>query len=532
MIRAEPEEMGLTIGRPRRHRRSIRTSLVALVTACVIPSIGALAIMVHEDHAQREDAVLRETQLRARGLMATVDRDLAKVEASLQVLAASNRLASADLASFADRLRTTPRSPVVLNYVVIDPSGRQLLNAAAADATLLPTASSEVLRVFTTGEPVISGLAECPLHRQWCITLTVPVRQNGEIVYGLTAELAPAQFGRLLENAALPDAWTAVLVDGAGRIVARSKDGRRLTGQTVGTDLRDDLVAHAEGSLDGTSKDGTTVLTAHTRSSLSNLSIVINAPRSALDTQLSSSLVILIGGGALVLGLALWCALRIAGDVRRSVEGLIAPALALGSGRTVELPETALQEADDVGRAIAEAARMLALANHQARHDPLTGLCNRVLFDEVATQRLAAAQRSGEGLAVLAIDLDGFKAVNDRHGHATGDAVLRIAAERIGAAVRPSDIVSRRGGDEFTVLLGEIDPLMTREIGRHLVTALALPYPGVAPSLSGSVGIALFPHDGLTLGELLARADEALYAAKKGGKRRMAGAEPLSLVAW
>jgi len=170
-----------------------------------------------------------------------------------------------------------------------------------------------------------------------------------------------------------------------------------------------------------------------------------------------------------------------------------------------------------------QASRMLAEASHQAHHDALTGLCNRTLFDELVAHQLAAAARSGSRLAILAIDLDGFKEVNDRHGHGVGDAVLQTAAERIRLAIRGADVVSRRGGDEFTVLLNNVDHLLTQRIGNKLVASLAEPYPGVEPVVSASIGVALYPESGTTLVELLERADRALYRAKEAGKRRLAG---------
>ena len=514
-----------------RHRHySIRTSLIVLVTACVLPTIGAIAILVYEDHLQGEDVVHRETMLRARGLMATIDRDLAKVESSLQVLAASQRLASPDLTSFAERLEGTPRSPLVQNYVVTDRQGRMLLNAAARADESSPSVVSPLnpTRVFSSGEPEISTLFPCTLHGLPCIAMTVPVQRDGETVYGLTAELQPARLGRTLENAALPDGWVAVLLDARGSIVARSSAGGELLGRQVGADLVASLARHAEATLTAHDKAGIAVITSHTRSSMSGMSLVVNAPRSLLQSKLSSSFARLIAGGALTLGLALWFAVRLAGSVSRSVEALIEPALALGSGRPVERPVTRLTEADAVGRAIVEAAGMLAEAKHQAHHDPLTGLCNRLLFDELASHELATARRQAQRLAILAIDLDHFKEVNDRHGHATGDLVLRTAAARIRQAVRTSDVVSRRGGDEFAVLLCDVDPSLAAKIGDDLVAALAAPYADVSSPVSASIGIALFPDAGLTLDELLERADGALYDAKKAGKRRLAGGLPHS----
>jgi diguanylate cyclase (GGDEF)-like protein len=525
MNRALPEA-----GRPRswqaRNRHySIRTSLIALVTACILPSLGALGLIIYEDHTQREEAVQREILLRARGLMATIDRDMAKVESSLGVVSTSNRLAAGDISGFAERLRTTPRSLVILNYVLFDRTGHQVMNSVATDDTSMPASGAppELLRIFDTDKPAVSGLFEGPLHHRPVIALGVPVRHDGQVAHVLAAELSPAQLGGILASEALPDGWVAALLDHNDTIVARSQSAWLFTGQKARSDLIEGLADHAEGTLESINKKGAPVITAYTRSSTSGLRLVINAPKSVLVTKLSSTFAVLILAGTLALALALWFAIRLAGSIGRSVEGLIAPALALGSGRPVELPESTLKEADAVGQALQQASRMLAQANHQAHHDALTGLCNRVLFDELVAHQLAAAQRSGARLAILAIDLDQFKEVNDQHGHAMGDMVLKIAAERIRQAIRGADVVSRRGGDEFMVLLNNVDQLLTQRIGNKLVASLAEPYPDVEPAVSASIGVALFPDSGTTMAELLDRADKALYQAKNGGKRQLAG---------
>jgi len=201
---------------------------------------------------------------------------------------------------------------------------------------------------------------------------------------------------------------------------------------------------------------------------------------------------------------------------------LVAPALALGEGRTVELPATRIKEAQEVGAAMLQASRMLARAQHLAHYDPLTGLCNRVLFGELVLRELAVAQRSGDSFSILAIDLDGFKAVNDMHGHAAGDTVLKEAADRMASAIRVSDVAARLGGDEFAVLLLGAHQEDARLVAEALVESLSLPYPNVRVAVSASIGIAVYPQSGATMLQLLERADVALYRAKGLGKRRVA----------
>jgi diguanylate cyclase (GGDEF)-like protein len=168
---------------------------------------------------------------------------------------------------------------------------------------------------------------------------------------------------------------------------------------------------------------------------------------------------------------------------------------------------------------------------HQAFHDALTGLPNRALFRDRLDHALAMRRRAGGGLAVLFLDLDDFKAVNDRYGHAIGDKLLRVAAERIGAGVRDGDTVARLGGDEFAVLLeGSGD---AEGIARGLLEALRRPYDldGRLVTIGASVGLveaadrAMHRTDDRT-GEstadwLVRRADAAMYAGKRGGKNTL-----------
>lgn len=165
----------------------------------------------------------------------------------------------------------------------------------------------------------------------------------------------------------------------------------------------------------------------------------------------------------------------------------------------------------------AEAEEMLALA---ASRDPLTGLANRNGFARRLDLALAAAQRAGTGLAVLCLDLDGFKAVNDTHGHEAGDTLLQRVADRLRPALREADIVARLGGDEFAVVLPEVEARTAGQVAQRLVGELRLPYlvDGTAVTVGVSIGLAMFPQDGGGAEQLLRQADAALYEAKRGGR--------------
>ncbi len=171
----------------------------------------------------------------------------------------------------------------------------------------------------------------------------------------------------------------------------------------------------------------------------------------------------------------------------------------------------------------------------RANRDALTGLACRAHFLVLQQSAIAAAAQSGGLVAVLFLDLDGFKAINDTFGHQTGDTVLRAVAERLQRAVRGSDTVARFGGDEFVVLLPAIvHRRAALRLARKIVALLAQPF-AIAEGchgLSASVGVAFYPDHGATGECLLDQADQAMYCAKRGGGNhyRLFDAEPMQ--AW
>jgi len=182
-------------------------------------------------------------------------------------------------------------------------------------------------------------------------------------------------------------------------------------------------------------------------------------------------------------------------------------------------------EAEAAVQALHEAAR-------RAEHDPLTQLPNRVLLLDRFAQAIASAKRHGSRLALLFLDLDEFKQINDTHGHATGDQVLKVVAQRLSSSVREADTVSRHGGDEFLILLSEVSQASDAAVIADKVLA-ALSAPARVGQelfcLSASIGISIYPDDGNDPDELIEQADAAMYSAKRqrsGGSRVATPPEP------
>jgi diguanylate cyclase (GGDEF)-like protein len=165
---------------------------------------------------------------------------------------------------------------------------------------------------------------------------------------------------------------------------------------------------------------------------------------------------------------------------------------------------------------------------HLAYHDALTSLPNRILFYDRLNLAITKARRDKESIAVLFLDLDGFKAINDTFGHDVGDALLREVSRRIMACVRDSDTVARMGGDEFTVILcGARAPNSNDRVAKEIIEAIANPFVlnGKSCSVSASIGIALYPDNGETAEQLVKISDATMYLAKHSGKNcyRFAG---------
>jgi diguanylate cyclase (GGDEF)-like protein len=243
----------------------------------------------------------------------------------------------------------------------------------------------------------------------------------------------------------------------------------------------------------------------------------------------------------LVAGLAL--AERLARRLTRSAQLLAETAARLADELPVVAPNLPVKEAEEIAAALIRAAALLrertaerdraARAEQRLRrdyrqlerratHDALTGLINRAYFDTLIRGHVAECRRGKRHLTVLYIDVDGFKRINDLHGHAVGDELLRLFAARLKAGVRRSEVVARLGGDEFAVLIDHVSQDAALTTADTLIDRLSRPYlVGTSVvEVSASIGIAGYPSSGSSAHALLRAADEAMYRAKRAGKCR------------
>jgi diguanylate cyclase (GGDEF)-like protein/PAS domain S-box-containing protein len=175
-----------------------------------------------------------------------------------------------------------------------------------------------------------------------------------------------------------------------------------------------------------------------------------------------------------------------------------------------------------VGRDVSEIAAARERIASLAYSDPLTGLTNRVSLAPALEQAIERSRRHGWKIAGVFVDLDGFKQINDRHGHAAGDAFLVEVAQRLRRNVRASDLVARLGGDEFFLVLEEVQDMAAVEsIVGKLIDALRRPYAGIGEAqrrISATLGVSIFPDDAPDAATLMEHADAAMYTAKQAGK--------------
>jgi diguanylate cyclase (GGDEF)-like protein len=503
-------------------RFSLRKVLRWLVLACVLPATlvcTALAVSMYQLQRQQ---VQQNTLLMARSVLSDLEREIAVIESGMKVLATSDELASGDLRAFHKRARDALAPGIVYNYILTDAQGRQVLNSLLSFGSALPSTGTpaQIGRVFTERATVLTDLFIGPVTRKPALAMGVPVGAGDAVAYSLNIGLDPQRINTLLGRQPLPEGWLIAVLDGSGTIVGRSRDADRYLGQKAVPELLEAVHSQMLGTIESHTKEGIPVFSAFARSKTWGWAVVVGAPKSNLEGSILRRGVWVLLGVVCAMALGLWLARAISKRVVESVHLLNEAATKLIQGEPMHLPEMRMREADAVARAMVDAAAAMEKIRFFAEHDTLTELPNRMLFETVVNRDLVLAERHPSQSALLAVDLDHFKQVNDTLGHEAGDTVLRQAARRIQQAIRVTDMAARIGGDEFLVFLGETSQDGAMDTAKRIVEGLSAPYGNLSIPVSASVGIAMFPEHGATLRALSAAADAALYKAKHAGRNQ------------
>ncbi|QAU35125.1 EAL domain-containing protein [Janthinobacterium sp. 17J80-10] len=341
---------------------SVRSYLLCLVLACLLPGVlGAAALFIFQYQESRTQ-LQKNTILTARALVQTVDHQLLSVQAVAQTLATSEALRLHDLAVFHQQARAAMKQVGLGNNVVLrDMAGRQILNTAVEFRTpLAPTAAPDQVRdIFASGKPKINDMFVGPVLKRPVMSVDVPVIIDGKVSYALGVGVLPEHFDRILKSQRLPPDWLVVIVDSAGTIIARSHASERFINEKASPDLLKALQRAPEGGIKAITKEGVSVLSFFSESPVTHWRVAIGIPRDTVENALAQTLSLLALGVASLFGVGLFLAWFMGGKIAFSVRALTAPASALGSGATVEVPPLHIQEAAEVAAAIGRAANLL-----------------------------------------------------------------------------------------------------------------------------------------------------------------------------
>ncbi len=439
-------------------------------------------------------------------------------EAMLRTLAASDAAMRGDIDEvYRHARRIALRASDEFAIAMVDRAGRIIFHTMKIYGPPLGETSEkgQILRVLASGDASVSPAYDGPVSKRRVASLDVPM--SGELFqrYCLRAVIAVADVEALLVRRQFTAGWTAAFLD-QDKLVAATRFGEdgevEVFGHGRDGSLRHLLpkdVASPEGGLleEGAADVGQWGWRA-----------VVNVPQSTFALPLRTMLLRFAAAAVVCLALGLAAAYGLAKRLSREMQTLLEPS---GSG-VEDGPAAPLRPGVGI-REIGEVrACLLAARNReeQAKIDSLTGLPGRALFWELARELTGNSQGRGDlGLAVLYIDLDGFKQVNDVHGHDRGDWVLRRAADVLREAVRDKDVVGRLGGDEFAVCLaapaGQAQDVAAA-IAERLVARMRVIGYGVGCSIGVSVCRSCTP----SLSRGLALADQAMYEAKRLGKGR------------
>ena len=512
----------------------IRLKLTKLVVGCVLPLAGVAAFLIFNFYEHEQVQLTRTAIGRARQMVTTVDRVFSSTQASLLALGTSQRLVDGDLEGFHRRAFEVLQDMDADSIVVVGLDAQLLLATNRPFGAPLPKLRDSPLlkRVVETERPAVSDLYLGPIVGMPIFTVGVPVEYDGKINYLLAATAAPSNLTKILTEQNFPDTWRAVIADSSGTIVARTHEIGKYLGRKVLPGLIQRMKNTDEGSYQGKTQEGTPVTTVYSKSPITGWVVGIAVPLEELTSGLRQTLTWLIVATLTALLAGVWFAWVIGGRIADSITALGASAKVLGQRGQPLIPKLHFREAVELGNVLLDAAANLRSAQFEADHDALTGMPNRTLFRLLLNGHLAMCQRNSTCLAILYIDLDGFKAVNDTFGHAVGDKLLCEVATRLKSTMRASDFAARLGGDEFAVALTHSAMENAAAFATKLIDIISRPYQfgEITASISASVGIADYPASATDIDTLLANADRAMYEAKSGGRNRYCLSPPPAAV--
>lgn len=517
-----------------------RVTVLLIVLVFLAAGLVALASLTIAERKMRV-VVGDQQQVLLTSVAAYIDQDLEAKRTLLSSLAEQLDDATLHdprrLQALLER-RSTLRD-VFFNVVAFDPQGELIANLI--DRRTIGTINVRERAYFRASVAAREGLISTPFKSRISgkptVLVTEPVYdQAGRFVFLLAGGIDLQQPSFLNQlNALKPGASGYLFIVTTDGLIVQHPDPARLLGnvgdQGAASPSMRDALRGAEGWAIGASRTGVPALLSYKRLRKADWIVGSVYPLGEafmplIDMRFKSLLA--SAAVAALAGLIGWLTvlrlLRPLTALRQHVARLAA-----GSGDISVFDVDRKDEFGDLSRAFYGLSRQRADAEAaleaQARTDPLTGLHNRRMFEETFDAAIARARRTNTALALAYLDIDHFKQINDTLGHGAGDLVLVEFARRLTGAVRATDTVARLAGDEFVVIFENLaDPALPAAMGQKILAAMQGDFTvedGFV-SVSTSVGIATGTVDGATIGQFLASADAALYAAKQAGRGRVA----------
>ncbi len=504
---------------------SVRTWSLLGTALALLPVIGFAAWTVVTLLARQQADTDRELSQRSQAVSLAVKRRFDRSAAALGALAVAPAMKAGDFASvYAQAQEVAGQHPDTVGVSMLRRDGSAIFTTAAPWGQELPQskASKYETRVFDEGATVYTPMYTGGVTHRLVMAVSVPVIVGGKVLYSLRMNIASEGLTAVLREQVLPANWTSAVIDPNGVIAGRSSDEARLVGRPVTPSLYHALELNALCPFKTVTYDGASLLSCAVRVPDTDWAVAIGVPSGTYDRQLHSSLFRLLIAGLASLVIGGLVALKIANAIRAQVK------LLTQSTRHPDAGSSSNDMRRPMMREVAAAAKTIDASREregaletmliEAKHDGLTGLAGRQLFRELVEFDIERADPSDERIALLFVDLDGFKAVNDEHGHGEGDRLLLEVANAIRGVVRVSDVAARHGGDEFIVYLrGSADEIRNTAafVAQRLVDQVR-----ASTQLGCSVGVAIGRCDCLSVANLLSRADDLQMQAKRAGKGR------------
>jgi diguanylate cyclase (GGDEF)-like protein len=498
-------------------------SLLSLVAS--VPLLLFTTTVLFKQLSEHEQEARASQARRAEAAAEAVGQELRGVLYTLHAMAQSDSVLRGDLAQlqvFAGRVVASDER--IKSISLSDTSGHQLFTTLEPSDAQLPEAALAMLQrqYIVNGLPHVSPLMVGDQGNNNMVVVMLPTTVGSLGRLALRASVKLEALSTVLTAQPWNSDWTAAILDQNMVILARNRDAERFVGKrahpsiTEGTRL-------GQRQFDAITKEGARVAANVAAIPGTGWVVAVGRPLQALVSQARASMAMVLGVGALCALLSAGASQYLARAISRQFRAV---AMAQAAGVNATGSSSGIREVSELAQALRHSKSLATQATDaldDARHDALTGLPGRALFMERAQRLADEAAAQNRGMALLFIDLDGFKEVNDRLGHEAGDGVLKAVAQVLRHCVRAEDTIGRLGGDEFVVCV-RAPGLHVHEMAAGAAQRIIEGVSALGPGIGCSIGTA-FARGSRELHQLLDQADHAMFIAKRGGKNRVAIAD-------